>query len=186
MASKKEFDPSDSVDAPFSPPLRTSMRAPVDDARARADARVAELRGHSGGAVIDDGVDEFYIDRSTVPDGWDYEFKRLTLLNKEDPSYQVALHRTGWEPVPSSRHPEMMPQGSTEQFITRKGMILMERPMEITLEARKMESNRARNQVRIKEQQVNESPSPGHFERHNKGAPLGSIKKGYGPVSVPE
>ena len=183
--------PGPQADKPFDPATlpADSLRPPMrdEDPRDRAAKRMAELRGLHGDGVLDDGIDKFYIDRSIIPDGWDYEWKRHTLLNKEDPSYQVALARGGWEPVPTSRHPHMMPFGTSgDSPILLDGQILMERPLELSDMARKSDFKRARDQVRIKEAQLNDAPGPGHFERNNKGQSLASIKKSMVPMQVPE
>jgi hypothetical protein len=163
------------------PSLRPSLRE--DDPRARAAKRAAELREHLDGT--EDDVDEFYIDPSTIPDGWSYEWKRHTFFNKEDPAYQVSLARRGWEPVPADRIPGMMPVGSDDKIITRKGMVLMERPLEITEEARARERRSAREQVKIKESQLSSAPQ-GQFERSNKGDSLAKIKRSHEPMPIPE
>jgi hypothetical protein len=79
----------------------------------------------------------------------------------------------------------MMPMGYTDTTITRKGMILMERPQAITDEAREKENRLARMQVRVKEQQLSQSQS-GEFERQNKGDPLVKIRKSVEPMQIPE
>ena len=155
----------------------------ADDPRARAAKRAAELREHLGGSM-DEGHDQFYIDPAIIPDGWTYEYKRLEVLGKPDPSYQVTLRRNGWEPVPASRHPELMPPGWSGETIIRDGMILMERPKEITDEIKARDARLAREQVRAKEQQLNAAP-PGQFERDNKGNSMVSIKKTMA-IPVPE
>jgi hypothetical protein len=171
--------------APTFEPPRAPMRESAESSQERAAQRVAELRGHFAGGVLDDSIDEFYVDLSTIPAGWTYEWKTHTVLGKEDPAAQVALARTGWTPVPASRHPEMMPKGYADSVILRKGLMLMERPEEITNEAKENDYRRARNQVRVKEQQLSSAPQ-GQFERDNSGAPLANIKKSYTPVVVPE
>ena len=98
------------------PPLRREMRD--EDPRARAAARAAAIREHIGD--IDEGTDEFYIPAEVIPEGWNYEWKRRLLMGAEDPAYQVQLARNGWEPVPASRHPEMMPSTGNYQTIERK------------------------------------------------------------------
>ena len=109
---------------------RPAMRQEDLDSLRRAHERAAAVRALLGDAGLDDGTDEFYFDRSLIPPGWDYEWKMQSVLGKEDPAYQVALRRKGWEPVPASRHPDTMPAGEKGPNITRKGMMLMERPME--------------------------------------------------------
>lgn len=170
--------------------VRRPTRAPSpNDAkemspRERAAARTAELM-KGGGGVIDEGVDEFHIDPAVIPDGWSYEWKARTILGAEDPAYQVSLARKGWESVPVSRHPEMMPVGYTGKEITRKGMVLMERPQEISDQARSAELRKARLQVRAKEEQLSAAPA-GQFERTNKGNDMAKVKKGYEAMPIPE
>ena len=170
---------------PFVPPrpeMRPAMRE--EDPRTRAARRAAELRDHRSGDM-EDGVDEFSIDPSDIPEGWSYEWKRRTVLGAEDPAYQVALARAGWEPVPTSRHPSYMPMGGDYPFIERKGMILMERPLEITDDARAAELRKARMQVRQKEAQLN-SAEGGQFERSNKDQSLVKVRKSYESIPIPE
>jgi hypothetical protein len=163
---------------------RPSLRAPMrdEDPRARAAARAAQIKGHLGS--MDEGIDEFFIEPTVVPDGWTYEWKRKTVMGAEDPSYQVSLARMGWEPVPAGRHPEMMPAGMSKADIERKGMILMERPKEITDEARAIEHRRAREQVYVKEQQLSNAPEGTLTRDHAQARP--NIKKSYSPVSIPK
>jgi hypothetical protein len=79
----------------------------------------------------------------------------------------------------------MMPIGHKGNEITRKGMVLMERPLEITEEVRAAELRRARLQVRAKEEQLSSTPQ-GQFERSNKGNDLVKVKKGYEAIAIPD
>lgn len=169
-------------------PVRPNMRPekPVleESPRERAERRAAELRNHRNG-TIDDGTDEFFVEPGVIPDGWTYEWKTRTVMGAEDPAHQVKLARDGWEPVPLSRHPDMMPTHHKGTEITRKGMVLMERPTSITEEIRQIELRRARLQVRAKEEQLAAAPQ-GQFERSNKGNDLVKVKKGYEAMPIPE
>ena len=166
------------------PQMRPSAPVAEESPRERAARKAAELRAHRNGDM-DDGTDEFFVEPGIIPDGWTYEWKTKTVLGAEDPAHQVKLARDGWEPVPASRHPDMMPAGYKGVEITRKGMVLMERPMEITEEVRQMELRRARLQVRAKEEQLS-AAQPGQFERSNKGNDLVKVKKGYEAMPIPE
>lgn len=168
-------DPSDR------PGMRPMMRE--EDPRVRAARRAAELRDHLGN--MDEAPDDFYIPPSDIPSGWSYEWKRKTLLGQEDPAYQVQLAQKGWEAVPAYRHPSYMPVGYKGGTIERKGMILMERPLEITQEARDFEIRKARNQVRQKEAQLAGAPE-GQFERNNKDSSLVKVKKSYEAMPIPK
>lgn len=163
------------------PSLRPEMR---DDPVARARERAKQVRDNLGGNGLDEGEDRFRIDPSQIPDGWSYEWKRKYVLGKSDPSYEVELLRKGWEPVPLSRHPHMMPQGTDMKTIERDGMILMERPKELTDEARDVELRRARSQVRQKEQQLAATPEGTMTRDHPSARP--NLRKGYEPLAVPE
>lgn len=165
---------------------REDMREPVreEDSLTRAAKRIAELRGHLG--TMDEGTDEFFVDPDMIPEGWAYEWKRHLLLGAEDPSYNVALAREGWEPVPvnrDSRHRAMMPMNWSGAHIERKGMILMERPAEIVNEIRQLEKRKARDQVRAKEAQLSGTPDGTLTRDHPQAKP--QIKKGWSALEVP-
>ena len=168
--------------------VRPSMRqevAPKEESpRERAARKAAELRAHRNGE-LDDGTDEFFIEPGVIPDGWTYEWKTFEIYGAEQSSHITKLLRDGWEPVPASRHPEMMPRGYDGAEIRRKGMVLMERPAEITSEVREAELRRARLQVRAKEEQLSASEA-GQFDRINKGNDMVKIKKGYEAMPIPE
>ena len=153
--------------------------AKEESPRERAARRIAELRGNDDG--LQEGHDEFMT--PTPPDGWDYQWKRFTVAGQEDPSYQVQLARSGWEPVPVSRHPEMMPVATKSAIIERKGMILMEKPFELVEESRNIELRKARQQVRAKEAQLSGAPE-GQFGRDDARVKP-KIKKGYEPMEIP-
>jgi len=164
-------------------PARPSVREAIrdEDPRERAARRAEQIRNQRGG-LDSDGIDEFFVDPAIVPDGWSYEWKRHTFLGKEDPSYAVQVARGGWEPVPASRHPEMMPAGNYT-IIERKGQILMERPLTLTNEARDIELRRARNQVRAKEAQLSATPDGTMTREHERVRP--SVKKSFTPMEIP-
>jgi hypothetical protein len=168
----------------FSDPSK--LKTDEEDPRARAARRADELREHLGG--LDDGVDDFYIDPRDIPDGWCYEWKRHTTLGAEDPAYEVQIARAGWEAVPVSRHPKMMPKDYPGMTILRKGMMLMERPQEIVDEAKAIELRKARAQVRQKEIQLRGAPAGDNspFSPDNKGSSLVNIKKSFEPMSIPK
>jgi len=178
LRSKQPHAP---LPTPPNAPAQAEAKAPdPNDPMERARRRAAELREHGS---FDPGSDKFNFDLSIVPPGWSYEWKRQLVMGAPDPSYQVSLAQRGWEPVPAARHPEMMPLNSGAATIDRDGMRLMERPAEITEEARSREKQDARDQVRGKETQVTAAPAgdSSPFEGTNRdarGKPLG-IKRSY-------
>ena len=92
--------------------------------------------------------DIFHIDQRIIPDDWDYQWNPYTVMGEVQVSSQIAMAENGWRPVPAERHPGIfMPEGHKGHVI-RDGLILEERPMELTLEAREEERIKARNQQR--------------------------------------
>jgi hypothetical protein len=161
------------------PDQRPSLRP--DNSRELAAKRAAEIMGALGG-IVEEGNDKFFIDPSSVPNGWDYNWKRKSVYGMEDPAYQVSLARTGWEPVPTERHPTMMPTGNYP-VIERDGMVLMMRPKVISERFEMAEKKKAREQVKFKEQQLNQNPD-GQFGRdHREVQPR--IKKAYEAIPIP-
>lgn len=156
---------------------RAEIRDDVDP-RERALRRAAEIREHNKTNPVA-ANDKFFIDPAKIPPGWDYEWKAKTVAGQPNEQHLREMKYGGWEPVPASRHPDMMPKGRYET-IEREGLILMERPLEVTQEARRKEFRNARESVLIKEQQLRDSPT-GTFER---GA--ANVKRGYQPMDIPK
>lgn len=93
--------------------------------------------------------DRFAFDRGIIPDGWDYQWKTKTVKNWEWTDHLVELAANGWEPVPAERHPGVfMPEGYTGN-VERGGMILMERDMRLSAQARAMERRAAAEQLGV-------------------------------------
>lgn len=125
-------------------------KEPAMDSVARAEARLMQLRDSS--QYGDAARDKFWAPRP--PEGWDYQWKTFKVMGEDWSSYQVELARNGWEPVPLSRHPEMMPVGWKGNSIEVEGLVLMERPLQMTLEARHNEALEAKSNVLTKEAQL--------------------------------
>jgi len=160
------------------PAMRPAMRE--EDPRVAAARRAAEIRGHIGN--MDEGTDDFRA--PPAPAGWEYEWKRRTVMGQEDPAYQVQLARMGWEAVPTSRHPEMMPHAGNHPQIERKGQVLMMRPAVISEEARDVEKRKARAQVKHKEQQLHATPDGTMTRDDPRVRP--TVSKSYEPIPVPK
>jgi hypothetical protein len=117
--------------------------------RSETRTPIRERKRKGGGAV-----DRFIA--PDAPEDWTYEWKRETVFNKSDPTYDVLVAEQGWTPVPATRHPGFMPDGSA--VIRRDGLILMERPQALTDEARMEDFRAARDVVRTKEQALGNTP----------------------------
>lgn len=76
---------------------------------------------------------KLYVPRQKIPDGMTYAWVRESTLNEPDPDNMTDRMIRGWQPVPASRHPEMVPpplpgyEGTEVTVIRRGGLILCER-----------------------------------------------------------
>jgi hypothetical protein len=94
------------------------------------------------------GSNRFEFDRDLIPPGMTYEWKRKTIFGQDDQENMINLEQNGWTPVPAERHIELTGRRAvTGAEILRGGLVLMERPDEITAEAREMDTFAARHQV---------------------------------------
>ena len=163
------------------PPMREPMRD--EDPRDRARRKAEEIIKSLGD--ISETTDDFYIPPDIIPDGWTYEWKRHSILNEQQDIYLNERRRFGWDFVPAKRHVELSPIGWTGDLILRKGMVLMERPVEVTEYIKSHDRKAARDLIKVKEDQLSAAPS-GQFERSNKDQSLVKIKKSVEPMPIPE
>lgn len=88
----------------------------------------------------------------TNAEGYDLEWKTEFVYGQERVTYQAKLHANGWRPVLNNRLPGLFAAEGETGPIRHEGMILMERPMPLTKEARAEEASKATDQIRIKHQ----------------------------------
>ena len=88
----------------------------------------------------------FYIDPRMIPEGWDYQWVTHTVYNMPDTSHQVMMAENGWTPVPAERHAGYFMPPDYKGPIIRDGLMLMERPMILTEEARMEDRQKAHDQ----------------------------------------
>ena len=115
--------------------------------------------------------DMFYIPVDEIPEGSSYEWKRHSVIGLEDPFYIAQLREQGWEPVDPKRHPNWLPPGYNLPSIIKHGMILMERPIELTNEARAESRQMANKQIREAEQRLGMTPKDTMTRDHDGAKP---------------
>lgn len=150
-----------------------------EDVAIRAAARSGPVRERKrkGGQLHD----KYRVDN--IPEGMSYEWKRVSVYGKGDPSYDVLMREQGWEPVNSKRHPEMVADGY-DGAIIRDGLMLMERPIELTREAQAEDLAAARDAVSVKKQQLGEAPVGTGPRDHPSVRP--QIHTSYEPMAIDE
>jgi len=135
---------------------------PVRAATARTEDVTEPVRGrrYKGGEM----PNKFHIPPEDIPGGISYQWNNHTVFGQENASYSAYMQMQGWVPVPASRHPHLMPVGYEGPIIV-DGQILMERPAELTREALQEELDKARGEVRMKEEQLYGPQPEGQFQR---------------------
>lgn len=77
---------------------------------------------------------KLYVPKEKIPANMTYSWVRESTLNEPDPDNMTDRMIRGWQPVPASRHPEMVPpplpgyEGMEVSVIRRGGLILCECP----------------------------------------------------------
>ena len=137
--------------------LRSGSASEASDSLRRAMERAAEIR--KGADFSREAANEFDLPLEIIPEGWSYEWKRCSVYGKMDSDNLMEMARTGWTAVPASRHPTLMPSGYQGHTIERKGLVLMERPMVVTEEARRRATAEARRVVADKERALGQTPA---------------------------
>lgn len=149
-------------------------RAPVHQARVVdrrepdhvGDHDAPRIRTRRRKAAVNE--DMFYIPMDEIPEGLNYEWKRWENVGAQDPFYIAGMREQGWEPVNPKRHPNWVPPGYNEPHIIKGGQILMERPMALTIEARKELRQLSKKQVIEAEQRLGMTPK-GELTRQYPG-----------------
>lgn len=133
-------------------------------------------------------TDPFHIDPAEIPHGSSWEWKRFSSLGAEDHEHGQLMKEMGWLPVTwAMRWDAKRPPGLTEiglqEPCKRKGMILMERPLELTQEAILEDHDRADGQVADKLRELGQAPAEtmprAHPHLQNK------VKRDYAPAGMP-
>jgi hypothetical protein len=86
--------------------------------------------------VAVNGEDPYAIDPSLIPDGWIYEWKRYSIYNQVQASYQTSLQRVGkWTPVLKESHDGIFDAPGIKGTIIHEGLVLMAQPKVLNDEA---------------------------------------------------
>jgi len=104
-------------------------------------------------------------------EGYSLEWKSEFVYNQQQTTYLSKLMSNGhWRPVLNSRLPGRYP-GEPDEAVRHEGMILMERPLGLTLQARREDERGARDQLMMRQNNwgVN-SKNPQYFDPHTAEA----------------
>jgi hypothetical protein len=156
-----------------------SSDSEVERPNIRPDSvRAAELRAQEILDALDGdvgGANELDIPVSLAPTGWEYQLKAASIAGMENRHHLLAMKRSGWTPVPASRHPHLMPAGY-DGAIEIKGLLLMEKPKILTDRSREVEEREARAQLRNSEERLMDTPA-NTGPRDVRGKPIMDVKR---------
>jgi hypothetical protein len=137
-------------------PIRSQGPARTERPVGRRNAVMAYDR--EGNAVYrrrDQVSDPFSIPEELCEPGWDQQWVRISVHGWEDVDNQVAMQENGWRPISANRpgwEGRFMPPGY-KGAIQKSGLMLMERPMSLTQEAKEEERRVIRGQTETQRQQ---------------------------------
>jgi hypothetical protein len=129
----------------------TKRQQPMRDNEIRAEPAREEIRPKKT-RTRRSTTDMLYVDPALIPDGMDYQWVTSEILSQPAQQVRASYEANGWEPVPAERHPGLFMQRGATGEINVGGLVLMERPLELTMEAREEERVAARTAVRVQEQ----------------------------------
>lgn len=126
------------------------------------------------------------------PEGMSLQWVTDSVLGQSMGQHRSTFERAGWTPVHQSdfdgKFDGMFMQRGVDGEIKYEGLVLMARPMELTLKAKKEEQRRAREQIAIKEAALRggDMPNVTLDSQHKSALQTNKIGRSYERISVPE
>lgn len=156
---------------------------------AREDIRAKPIRATYAEIDMndDDENDRLKIAKELIPDGMDYQWVTASTFGAPMPQRRSRFERKGWTPVPADRHDGLfMPRGFKGE-IEVDGLVLYERPLELTIRARNNDRRKAFEQVAIKEQQLMGGDIGVSLDsQHPSARSANRVGKSYERMNIPE
>lgn len=140
----------------------------------RAPQRSTQGRTRTGRTSFNDDV--YAIDRSTLNPDMDYQWVTKSVMGDDGGKTRsdfVRMAMNGWTPVDGSRLPQY---GVEVGEINIGGLILMERPMEMSEEAREEDYVRATGQVSTQINRLNDVPDQLEMNRPGQDRRVRGVK----------
>lgn len=97
------------------------------------------------------GSDKFDVPLHWIPEGWTYQWLAVDIYGK--PMNNNGMFANGWEQVPARRHDGAFMERGHQGPIVLEGMMLVERRVELTMEARGEELAAAKGLLRTQNEQ---------------------------------
>lgn len=140
---------------------RTPIRTDAPEPEAVREPVRAKTRTRKGGA----GVDKYHIPREMIPDGIDLQWNVDSVLGQAATQDRMSMEMQAWEPVTpdmwDGRFDGMFVRRGHQGEINVGGLVLMWRPLELTLEARSEELQVARQARYVEERKIQQGTPDG-------------------------
>jgi hypothetical protein len=123
---------------------------------------------------------------ATLAENYSLEWKTEYVYNEERGVYISRLQRDGgWRPVKNNRLPGVF-SGDGEEPVRHDGMILMERPLDLTLAARREEQISAREQLLMRQRNWGvDSKREDYFDPHHPESEKHTLLRAMREVADP-
>lgn len=106
----------------------------------------------------------YWIDPKVVPPGMKYQWKTEMVMGMQAREMLASNLKNGWKPVPSERHPDLVPPPlpgqEPETLIRRGGHILCEMPEEYVQEDYDNNERRTKETTHAKEAELGMTKNP--------------------------
>jgi len=139
----------------------------------------------------EDSEDRLHIARDLFPPGFDFQWVTDSVYGQAQPQHRAQFERKGWTPVHQEDFDgvfdgKFMPKGA-EGEINVDGLVLMARPLESSMKAKREDHLRAREAVLIKQQQLTGGDLPGVSldSRHVTATRSNKINITVEPIPIP-
>jgi len=175
-----------SIDGPEESPVMferpTNRPEPARAPRAQQLGR-GEVFGRNGEVLSRtsnvENPDEFFIPKGVQPAGWDWQWNAISVNGSKEimQNANFKFHNDGWRPVMAENYPGKLAPREYAGPVMRGSQILMERPAQLSEQARQEEIQKARRQISDRDESFTGVTKNTAFSMSNKfkGAG-GSIK----------
>lgn len=168
---------------------QTADREGMHQGRKPDDRLLITRNGQTYEYVGDDETDRLHVPAHMIPQGMVYLWVTDSILGQPMQNWRSRRARTGWNPVPASRHDGLwMPKGHQGE-INVDGLVLCEKPIEFVERDRIKDKRNAAEQVYIRERAMMSgdavAENVGFDSRSDKGRKANRVGKNYEAVPVP-
>lgn len=163
---------------------RETVRQPARESMPHGRAVAFDRDGNPISRQRDNTIDQFHVPEHLKEAGWDYQWNVKSVTGQEMIAAQIRDAENGWRPVPADRPGfagRFMPNGY-KGVIERDGLMLCERPLILTEQAREEDRYNANAQRQENRRRFGLPSLPDGFE--NRQDRLGQFGKGKPGVHV--